>query len=190
MISSENIQDKLGTGITPEAFMEKMKDDYRRQLDEWHGLFTWNEHGAAALEPLQHRNDLRCAILAGDWCPDVHRNFGPALEVMKQAGIPVEVFIMEQHDNLMEHFQTMGGRSVPKVILTNSGGDVLFSWGPRPAYIQEPMASYKRSSFAPGDPEAEVAKKAAYKGVQARYGSGSNYQKLVVYELTNQLLQL
>ncbi|SFM32432.1 thioredoxin family protein [Salibacterium qingdaonense] len=190
MISPENMYDKIGTGIKPETFMDKMEERYRTQLDEWYHLFSWSEHDAGALEPLQERSNLRCEILAGDWCPDVHRNLGPALEVMKQAGIPVEMFIMEEHHDLMEHFLTMGGRSVPKIILTNDDGDVLFSWGPRPAYIQEPMAAYKRSSFTPDDPQAEEARKAAYEGVKARYGSGSNYQKLVVYELTNQLLQL
>ncbi|MGY4688822.1 thioredoxin family protein [Salibacterium sp. K-3] len=190
MISPENIYDKLGTGIEAEAFLDSMNRRYRETLDGWYELFTWNEHDASALTPLQNREDLHCAILAGDWCGDVHRNLGPILEVMKQAGIPVELFIMEKHDDLMEHFLTMGGRSVPKVIITNNEGDVLFTWGPRPAYVQEPMAAYKRSRFEPGDPQADEAKKAAYEGIQARYGSGSGYQKLVVYELTNQLLQL
>ncbi|MFZ4451174.1 thioredoxin family protein [Salibacterium aidingense] len=190
MITSANIKEKLGHGVTPQEFMESMNHRYRATLDQWHELFTWDDHDREALAPLKDNTSLRCAVLAGDWCGDVHRSLGPVLEVMKEADIPVELFIMEKHDDLMGHFLTMGGRSVPKVIVTNPGGDVLFTWGPRPAYIQEPMTEFKRQNYAPDDPQAEEAKKAAYEGIHARYGKDSGYQKLVVYELTNQLLQL
>ncbi|WP_246031480.1 thioredoxin family protein [Salibacterium salarium] len=190
MISAENIYEKLGQGISQRDFLESMNHRYQATLNQWYELFTWEDHHREALLPLKERDDLRCAILVGDWCGDVHRNLGPAMEVMNEANIPVEIFIMEKHDNLMDQFLTMGGRSVPKVIVTNLNGDVLFSWGPRPAYIQEPMAAFKRKNLHPEDPSIDEEKKAAYAGIKARYGENGDYQKLVVYELTNQLLQL
>ncbi|WP_240374296.1 thioredoxin family protein [Bacillus piscicola] len=190
MLSAQNIQSKLGEGITPEAFIEKMRPEYREKFEKWYQSFTWEDHNRAALTPLQERDDLRCAIIAGDWCGDVHPNLGPVLETMKEAAIPVEMFVLEDHDDVMDHFLTMGGRSVPKVILTDKEGHVLFTWGPRPAYIQEPMLLFKHKNMEPDEPRYEEEKLAAYQEIKARYGNNADYQKLIVYELTNQLLQL
>ena len=190
MLSSTNIHSKLGKGITPESFIEKMRPKYKETLDRYYNLFTWEAHNREAIAPLKQKEDIQCSILAGDWCGDVHRNLGPILEVMKEAEIPTEIFIMEEHDDLMEQFLTMGGRSVPKVILTNKEGDVLFSWGPRPAYIQEPMIAFKQLNLDADNPVLDEERQKAYEGIFARYGKNGDYQKLVVYELTNQLLQL
>ncbi|MFB5661059.1 thioredoxin family protein [Alteribacillus sp. HJP-4] len=190
MISAENIQDKLGEGITPEEFIEKMNRKYRELFTSYYDMFTWQDHDREALEPVAKREDLRCAIIAGDWCGDVQRNLGPILEVMKEADVPTELFIVEKHEDFLDHFLTMGGRSVPKVIVANQNGDVHFSWGPRPAYVQEPMVEFKQKNLQPDDPEIDQARQKAYDGIAERYGSGSGYQKLIINELTSQLRQI
>ncbi|MDA3130890.1 thioredoxin family protein [Aliibacillus thermotolerans] len=187
-MNANNIQEKLGKGISVEAFIDKMTEEERQKFEKWHNQFDWEMHNQELLAPLKEETNLRASLLLGTWCGDVHRNLGPIWEVLKEANIPTEVFIMEEHEDLMDLFLTMGGRSVPKVIITNDAGDVLFDWGPRPLFIQQPMIEFKQKNLAPDDPAIDAERKKAYEGIFSRYGKTADYQKLVVYEITNLLL--
>ncbi|WP_252312371.1 thioredoxin family protein [Sinobaca sp. H24] len=189
MPTNQNIADMVGKGITVDAFVSQMKPEYQEKLNEWQEGFTWVDHSQEVLSFMRTRSDLHCSIIASDWCGDVHRNFPVIIEVMNQATVPVEVFVQENHPSFIDVFRTLGGKSVPKVIISNTSGDVHFTWGPRPAFIQEPMAYFKSLQLKDSDSEYAAERTKAYEGIQARYGEDFDYQKLVVYELTNLLSQ-
>lgn len=94
-------------------------------------------------ESLNNRDDLRCLIIAADWCGDVVRNVPVVFRAMETGGIPVEVLIMEQNLDVMDQFLTAGGRSIPVVIFTDTSGHVLDQWGPRPQHVQAVMNQFR-----------------------------------------------
>ncbi len=179
---SKNIADKLGKGISPDDFINGMTVN-QDKLKDWYERFSWDEEKRAALVNLKEKLNVRAAILAADWCGDVVRNLPVVLHVLKELGIETEIFIMEQHLDLMDQFRTMGGRSIPKVIFTDPEGNVLADWGPRPAYIQEPMVRFKQENPDPNAPDYDEKKTAAYEEIHRRYGKGTEYQQLIVDEL-------
>jgi hypothetical protein len=186
---SKNIADKLGQGISPQAFIDGMTVN-REKLMDWYTKFSWEEEKREALNKLKGRLNVQAAILAEDWCGDVVRNLPVVLRVLEELEIPAEIFIMEKHLDLMDQFRTMGGRSIPKVIFTDPEGNVLADWGPRPAYVQEPMIRFKQENPDPNAPDYDEKKAAVYEEVHRRYGKGTEYQKMIVDELYELLAAL
>lgn len=180
---TKSLADKLGTGLTPQGFIDAMTKNQDKFL-EWQEAFAWaNDDDREFFESLSNRDDLRCLILAADWCGDVIRNVPVVFKALENSGIPVEVLIQEQNMDVMDQFLTMGGRAIPIVIFTDTGGFVLGHWGPRPAYVQEVMTKFKQANpdrEAPGYDEklAETRKE-----MMARYGEGTAYHQLIVGEL-------
>lgn len=184
-----NLASKLSTGQSPEQFMagmEKNKEAFQERYDQ----FSWNEEDREFFSALNYRDDLRCLILAADWCGDVVRNVPVVFQAMQEAGIPTEVLILEENLDTMDQFLTMGGRAIPIVIFTNAEGEVLGQWGPRPKHVQEVMVRFKQS-----DPDREAADyqekiKAVYAEMASQYGEGTDYQKVIVRELRELLARV
>jgi len=68
--------------------------------------------------------------------------------IVLASGGALDVRVLMRDDNLevMDLFLTNGGRSIPKTVLLNEGGQVLGTWGPRP---QEAMDLVKRIKSDP-----------------------------------------
>jgi len=185
-----NLLEKSGKGLTPAQFVESMTQN-REAFAGWYDRFAWpNGEDRAFFESLRSRDDLRCFILASDWCGDVVRNVPVVFRVLEAARIPVEVLIMEQHLDVMDRFLTMGGRSIPVVIFTDAGGNVLGKWGPRPAHIQEVMVRFKQEHPDRNAEGYEAALNAARAEIIRRYGEDAEYQKSVVRELRELLSEV
>lgn len=93
--------------------------------------------------------------LAEHWCGDVSQVL-PVMEKLCAAspGLELRILYRDEHLDLMDAFLTNGGRSIPKTIfLDPATGEVLGTWGPRPAEAQALMADIKRQEAAL--PEAE-----------------------------------
>ena len=178
-----NLAHKWHTGLSPEAFMAGMTKN-KEQFQEWYDQFQWeNDNTRAFFSSLNYRDDLRCLIIAADWCGDVVRNVPVVFQAMQEAGIPVQVLIMEDHLETMDQFLTMGGRSIPVVLFTDTSGAVLGQWGPRPKHIQEVMVKFKQNN-----PDREAADyqdnlNVARTEIKARYGEDAGYQAYIIQEL-------
>ena len=180
---AKSLAHKFGKGLTPQGFIDAMTKN-REAFLAWGEKFAWaDKEDEEFFQELNYRDDLRCIILAADWCGDVVRNVPVVFKVMEKAGIPVEVLIMEQHLDTMDEFLTMGGRSIPVVIFVDTGGYVLGRWGPRPSYVQEPMVKFKTENKDPAAPDYQEKLAAARKEIMARYGEGTEYQQWIVKEL-------
>src|SRR5690606_10247867 len=143
---SKNVSQYLGKGISPEQFIEGMTKN-QDAFKQWLDAFEWQDNETREFfESISFRDDLRCLILAADWCGDVVRNVPVLFKALETAGMPVEVMIMEQHLELMDQFLTMGGRSIPVAIIADTGGFVLGQWGPRPAHVQAIMQKFKQDN--------------------------------------------
>lgn len=183
-----HVSQYIGTGITPQRFMEGMTRNQDKFLG-WYESFAWpskedREFFAGIREGKTWQGGLRCLILMADWCGDVVRNVPVVFRAMEEAGVPVDVLILEEHLDLMdEHFLTMGGRSVPVVIFVDSSGDVIHRWGPRPAYVQEPMVEFKRTHPDKSSPDYESDLAATRTEIMNRYGTGTGYQADILREI-------
>lgn len=115
-------------------------------MDYYNG-FAWdNEEDKEYFDSLNNRDDLRCVIIAADWCGDVVRNIPVVFKALENSGVPVEVLIIEQNYDVIDQFLTNGGRSIPIVVFTDTGGFVLGHWGPRPTKVQAVMTQFKQEN--------------------------------------------
>ncbi|MFC5406910.1 thioredoxin family protein [Cohnella soli] len=185
---SQLIASKLRKGLSPQQYidgMNKNKEAFQSYLDR----FDW--HGDAELEEfydsLNNRDDLRCLIIAAEWCGDCLRNVPVVIKAMDKAGIPTEVFIMEEHLDLMDEHLTNGGRSIPVVLFVDTGGHLLGKWGARPKYVQEAMDAFKAANPDREAPDFQEKMAVAREEVKRRYGEGNGYQKLILDEIRDVL---
>lgn len=180
---SKNLYAKLGAGLKPQQFIDSMEKNKEKFL-EWYNSFEWADEGDKAyFDSLRNRDDLRCMILAAEWCGDVVRNMPVVFRALENSAIPTEVLIMEQHPDVMDQFLTMGGKAIPIVIFTDAGGFVLGQWGPRPKHVQEAMIAFKKANpdrEAPDYQEKLVETRAE---MGRRYGEGTGYHAVIVKEL-------
>lgn len=182
-----NLSHKLNKGLSPQQFIQGMTKN-QEKFQEWYDLFAWeSEEDKAFFESLNNRDDLRCLILAADWCGDVVRNVPAVFRALEISGIPTEVLIKEEHPDVMSQFLTMGGEAIPIVIFTDFSGHVLGHWGPRPKHVQEVMIKFKQEN-----PDREAADyqekiKIAREEMGRQYGEGTGYQAVIVRELRDLL---
>lgn len=180
---SKDVGSKLRSGISPQQFMQGMQRN-QEAFQTWYEQFAWQSGEEREFyQSLNNRDDLRCLILAAEWCGDVVRNVPVVFRLMEAAGIPTEVFIMEEHPDLMDQFLTNGGRAVPVVIIADTGGYVLGQWGPRPTAVQAIMNEFKRNN-----PDREASDysdkiKVVYQRMTEEYGEGTAYHGVIAAEL-------
>jgi hypothetical protein len=178
-----NLAQKWGTGLKPQAFIDGMTKN-KEQFLEWYQSFAWaSEDDREFFASLRFRDDLRCQILAADWCGDVVRNVPVLFRVLEEAEIPTEVLIMEENLDVMDQFLTMGGRAIPIAIFTDTGGHVLGKWGPRPQHVQAVMVAFKQQNPDRNAPDYEEKIKVARAEMLKQYGEGTGYQAVIVKEL-------
>ncbi|MCM3130384.1 thioredoxin family protein [Paenibacillus provencensis] len=178
-----NLSHKFGKGLSPQEFVEGMTQNKEAFLD-WYNRFEWtNEDDKSFFDSLKYRDDLRALIIAADWCGDVVRNIPVVFRALEATDMPVDMLIMEHHLEIMDQFLTMGGRSIPVVIFTDSGGAVLGTWGPRPKQVQEAMVAFKENN--PDREAADYQNNLAEtrKEIKRRYGEGTEYQAVIIKEL-------
>ncbi|TLS49160.1 thioredoxin family protein [Paenibacillus antri] len=180
---TKSLAHKLGQGLTPQGFIDAMTKNQEAFLS-WGDKFAWaDEDDKEFFESLNNRDDLRCVILAADWCGDVVRNVPVVLKALENSGVPVEFLVQEEHMDVQDQFLTLGGRSIPVVIFVDTGGFVLGTWGPRPTYVQEPMVKFKKENPDREAPDYQTNLAETRKEIMARYGEGTDYQQLIVKEL-------
>lgn len=180
---SVNVAYKFGAGITPLQFMEGMQKN-KEAFQAGYDKFVWqSEDDRDFFEGLQSKGDLRILILAADWCGDVVRSIPVVFQAFAASGLTVEVFILEQHQDLMERFLTNGGRSVPIVIFASEQGQVLGQWGPRPQHVQALMKEFKAENpdREASDYEAKIGE--VRKAMALKYEEGAGVNGSVVAEL-------
>ncbi|SUA49581.1 Uncharacterised protein [Paenibacillus thiaminolyticus] len=183
MNMAKRVAGVMGKGIRPQAFVDGMQKN-KEAFVSWYDQFAWaDEEDKSFFESLQYRDDLRCLILAADWCGDVVRNVPVVFRAMEAAQIETEVLIMEQFPETMDHFLTMGGRSVPVVIFADTGGHVLGQWGPRPSDVQAHMIRFKQENPDREAPDYPDKLKAVRQQMMETYGEGTGYQTRIVREL-------
>ena len=79
-------------------------------------------------------------VLTEGWCGDAAQSL-PVMKALADlnANIRLQILLRDENPELMDRYLTNGiSRSIPKLIAVDPAtGTVLFTWGPRPAALQE-----------------------------------------------------
>lgn len=83
-------------------------------------------------------------IITEPWCGDAAQCV-PVLEKIAQTDSKIKTayLLRDEHPEVMDVYLTNGGRAIPKLICIDQDGKEVFTWGPRPAVIQEVMNRLK-----------------------------------------------
>jgi len=181
-----NVGQYLNHGISPESFRAGMTRN-EEKFSEYYDGFHLDAHSLDAISKLQLSSQLKCLIIAADWCGDVVRNIPVVVQLMQHFKIPTEIFIMEENLSFIDSFLTFGGRSIPVVLFTDESGDVLGQWGPRPQHVQEVMAEFKETHTDKNHPDYDSDMQATKSEMMIRYGDDMAYQSTIVDELVSVL---
>ena len=120
------------------------KDGYKetialnqRRFEKWQERTPLNQDLIQVLR--DKAEDWTWYLINEPWCVD-----GAFVQPLLQAivdkvdgHIDLRIFLRDRHPELMDQFLTNGGRAIPKLIALNAKNEVLFTWGPRPAELQD-----------------------------------------------------
>lgn len=88
-------------------------------------------------------------IITEPWCGDAAHNV-PFLIKLAELNplISVDIQLRDQEPFLINDYLTNGGKSIPKLIVRDTAGTDLFTWGPRPEPAQELMLKMKQEALS------------------------------------------
>ena len=83
-------------------------------------------------------------VLTEGWCGDAAQSLPIINKIASESTqITLKIILRDDHEELMNHFLTNGGKSIPKLIALNSDNEVLNTWGPRPSVATIMVKDYK-----------------------------------------------
>ena len=85
-------------------------------------------------------------VLTEGWCGDAAQTLPVISKIADESDlITLKIIFRDEHEELMSHFLTNGGKSIPKLLVLNSENDVLNTWGPRPNIATKMVQDYKNT---------------------------------------------
>ena len=104
----------------------KISESAEERLSNFHGDVTW-------------------LVITESWCGDAAHVI-PVLNKLadRNAGIDLKLVFRDENPELMDQFLTNGGRAIAKLIMIdNTSGEVLDTFGPRPSEATKLVNDYK-----------------------------------------------
>ena len=85
-------------------------------------------------------------VLSEGWCGDAAQTLPVINKIADESDlINLRFIFRDEHEELMSHFLTNQGKSIPKLIVLNSENNVLNTWGPRPNIATKMVQDYKNT---------------------------------------------
>mgnify|MGYP000927891717 FL=1 len=87
-------------------------------------------------------------VITEAWCGDGAQS-SPHLAKLADLNplITLKIVFRDEHPDLMDAYLTNGNRSIPKLVaVTADLQQELFTWGPKPKYLLDRLAAFKRNS--------------------------------------------
>lgn len=108
----------------------------------------------------EKKNDVAFLIITEAWCGDAAQSVPVFVKLAQESGVEVKLALRDENLELIDAHLTNGGRSIPVVIaLDKNSYKPAFTWGPRPAELQQIVTEYHRSP-EPKPPYSEFVQKA------------------------------
>ena len=105
----------------------KVSDSIREKVESFQGNITW-------------------LVLTESWCGDAAHAI-PVIGKLASLndGIVFKLVLRDENDALMQRYLTNGGRAIPKLlVIDNTTGEVVNTWGPRPSVATRMVAQFKK----------------------------------------------
>lgn len=88
-------------------------------------------------------------IITEPWCGDAAQSLPIAQNLANELGIECRYLLRDHYLSIMDLFLTQGSRSIPKIIgYDTESKKIAFTWGPRPAPLQEFVIHAKENQTA------------------------------------------
>jgi hypothetical protein len=157
------VKNKWAAGMTYEAYrqfinslLEKEQTTGPNQSPEMVAYTHLNERRMKRLDKTHQVGSALCSavsnlpkqnwlVISEAWCGDAAQSL-PILHKIANcnSAISFRIVLRDEHPELMEHYLTEGGKSIPILIRMNADfTDQLGIWGPRPAPAQEMLRDFK-----------------------------------------------
>jgi hypothetical protein len=123
--------------------------DYLQRMQRLVKTTTIKPELQAAVQSLPSR--YKWQVITEPWCGDAAQNVPViALLAALNPNITLELILRDDNLDLMDQHLTNGGRSIPKLIITDLVQDTIIgSWGPRPSGAQDMVMAYKALAVKP-----------------------------------------
>lgn len=98
-----------------------------------------------ALPIAQDQRALHFLVLSESWCGDAAQSLPMLNKIVDLNALwSLSVVSRDAHLELMDQYLTLGGRSIPKVLICDQNTlEVIAHWGPRPTIATQMVADYK-----------------------------------------------
>lgn len=113
-----------------------------------HRMKRWDKtikiSGEAQEKIKSFNGDVTWLVLTESWCGDAAHVIPVINKVAElNSKINLRLVLRDENDALMQQFLTNGGKSIPKLIMIeNASGEVLGTFGPRPAEATQLVKDY------------------------------------------------
>lgn len=114
-----------------------------RRMKRWDKTLKLSEEAQEQIAKVDTK--ITWLVLTESWCGDA----SPALPVMHKItelnpNISLQIILRDENVDLMNHFLTNGGMSIPKLIaIDDTTGEVIGDWGPRSKAATKLVEDYK-----------------------------------------------
>ena len=139
------VEDKSTTGNEKtEALVEyTMLND--RRMKRWDKTVKVSEDAQQKIS--EFKGDVSWVVLTESWCGDAAHVIPVINKIAKlNDGIDLKFLFRDENEALMNQFLTNGGKAIPKLIMIdNSTGDVVNTYGPRPTVATKLVNDYKEA---------------------------------------------
>lgn len=140
---SELVENKSTTGNdTSEAMVNyTMLND--RRMKRWDKTIKISEDKQQRIKCF--KGNVTWLVLTESWCGDAAHVIPVINKVAElNKNIDLKLVLRDENDDLMNQFLTNGGKAIPKLIMIdNSTGNVVDTYGPRPTEATKLVNDYK-----------------------------------------------
>lgn len=115
----------------------------RRRMSRLNKTLSLNNELKSVLDSISE--EQQWIVITEAWCGDSAQCLpviGKIAEYSEK--ITLKIVLRYKNPELMEQYLTNGSKSIPKLIVFNSSGQELFTWGPRPVPAQSLLMNWKK----------------------------------------------
>lgn len=138
------------------AYVEYVKLNASRQK-RWMKTLSLTDEMKEVLHSINEPQEW--ILITEDWCGDSAHN-APFIVAMAAENplIHIDVILRDTPPLIIDEYLTNGGRSIPKLVVRDTKGKDLFTWGPRPAECQQLMLNQKANKTPADEAKIELQK--------------------------------
>ena len=141
---SEMTAKGLSTGAEQSEALSNYTMLNERRMERWDKVLKVSDSIREKIESFQ--GNVTWLVLTESWCGDAAHAI-PVIGKLASLndGIVFKLVLRDENDALMQRYLTNGGRAIPKLlVIDNTTGEVVNTWGPRPSVATRMVAQFKK----------------------------------------------